>query len=98
MPVSRGGRCILFIENDIGYLFPIPAVMERLDWLITEVELLPYISLFREPVHVPSAGAFNVANDELKRVEIQSRDSVKSHIEQYQSPFEEGVGGICCPS
>ncbi len=49
------------------------------------------MSLLWEPIHIPSAGALDIPDDEFKRIEIQSRDGVKPHIEQYQCPLVERI-------
>lgn len=46
---------ILFFENVVGELLSVPAMVDRLHTKLEEVDALPYISLLREPVHIPSA-------------------------------------------
>lgn len=49
------------------------------------------MSLLWEPIHIPSARALDIPDDEFKRIEIQGRHGVKPHIEQYQCPFVERI-------
>lgn len=72
---------ILFLKDNIGNLLTFPSRGCTLDPFRKEVESKPYISSSREPVHVPFAGALDIADDELKAVKVQCRDSVKAHVE-----------------
>lgn len=50
--------------------------------------------LLRDPGDIPARDAFRVPDDDFKVLELDHGDSVKSHIQEHQRPFEEGVGGI----
>ena len=55
----------------------------------------PYICIFGKPIDIPSACPFHVSYHQLKPFEIECRNSVKTHVQQYQRPFEESVCGVC---
>ena len=54
----------------------------------------PYICIFGKPIDIPSACPLSVSNYQLKPFEIECRDSVKPHVQEDQSPFEESVCGV----
>ena len=48
----------------------------------------------REPLHVPLAGSLDVLYRNFERVEIERGDGIEADIEDYQSPFKEGIDGV----
>lgn len=53
-----------------------------------------YISLLWKPIHIPFAGTLDISNNEFETVKVKCSDSIKSNIEEDESPFEKGVDGI----
>ena len=58
-------------------------------WYIIDANLLP-----GKPVYVPIAKTFCVLNYNLKGIEIQGCDSIKSDVEKNERPFKKGIGRI----
>jgi hypothetical protein len=58
------------------------------------------VEKFRVPVttslHIPSACAFHIFDDQFESFEIERSHSVECDIEQDQSPLKEGVGSVSC--
>ena len=42
----------------------------------------PYIFSFWKPLHVPSAHAFYIFNNDFKILEVDGSNSIKAHIEE----------------
>ena len=59
-----------------------------------KVKSSPYICILGKPVDIPSARSLDVSDHNLEALEIECRDSIKSYIQEYKSPFEKGVGSV----
>ncbi len=53
-----------------------------------------YICLLRKPLHIPSTRAFDILDNQFETLEVQSSDSVETHIKQDHGPLKEGIDRI----
>jgi len=71
---------------------------DKLDQLLPrqESKASPYIILFWKPLHIPSAHALDIFNDNLKSFKVNCGHSIEADIEQYEGPLEECIDRVSC--